>query len=81
MGEGTDGQPTDGSPSTTQGTPRKKRTTPKKLVPRKMKKILEPVIFVTCVFDELVSYMSLYVVTETCVFLKLDEPALCVSET
>jgi hypothetical protein len=39
MGEGTDGQPTDGSSKTTQGTPRKKRTTPKKLVPRKMKKI------------------------------------------
>jgi len=39
--EGTEVQPTytDGSPSTTQGTPRKKKMTAKKLVPRRMKNI------------------------------------------
>jgi len=39
--EGTEVQPTDtdGSPSTTQGTPRKKKTIAKKLVPRRMKNI------------------------------------------
>jgi hypothetical protein len=68
MGEGTEVQPTDGSPNASKGTPRKKMAAAKKLIPMKMKKNLRTyVIFRICVFVEPVCYKT-YVFENLCVF-------------